>query len=92
MIYGEDGDRFLVVGSRGGAKKHPSWYLNLVQNPEVEVQVGPDRFAARARTATGKEKPKLWRKMATIWPEYEQYQAKTDRDIPVVILERLSAD
>lgn len=90
LIYGRDGDRYLVVGSNGGAKKHPSWYLNLTENPKVEVQVGAERFAARALTAAAKDKPRLWRAMASIWPEYERYQAKTDRDIPVVILERLA--
>jgi deazaflavin-dependent oxidoreductase (nitroreductase family) len=88
LIYGRDGERYLVVGSQGGADKHPSWYLNLAENPDVEVQVGADAFPARARTATAKEKPKLWRIMASIWPDYDTYQAKTDRDIPVVILER----
>jgi deazaflavin-dependent oxidoreductase (nitroreductase family) len=92
LIYGRDGDRYLVVASRGGAKNHPSWYLNLAANPEVEVQVGADRFTARASTATGDEKSRLWRSMASIWPEYDRYQAKTERDIPVVILERLAAD
>jgi deazaflavin-dependent oxidoreductase (nitroreductase family) len=91
LIYGRDGDRYLVVASRGGAKNHPSWYLNLAQNPEVDVQVGADRFTARASTATAEEKPRLWRTMASIWPEYDGYQAKTERDIPVVILERLDA-
>jgi deazaflavin-dependent oxidoreductase (nitroreductase family) len=88
LIYGKDGDRYLVVGSKGGAKDHPHWYLNLVANPEVQVQVGADQFAARARTAAAKEKPSLWRLMTSIWPEYERYQTRTTRDIPVVILER----
>ena len=88
LIYGRDGERYLVVGSQGGADKHPSWYLNLAETPDVEVQVGADAFPARARTAPAKEKPKLWRIMASIWPDYDTYQAKTDRDIPVVILER----
>ena len=87
LIYGRDGDRYLVVASQGGAEKHPFWYLNLVENPEVEVQVGPDTFAARARTASKKEKPRLWKTMTSIWPEYDQYQARTERDIPVVIIE-----
>jgi deazaflavin-dependent oxidoreductase (nitroreductase family) len=91
LIYGRDGERYLVVGSSGGGRKHPSWYLNLAENPEVEVQVGPDRFTARAHTATGKEKARLWRVMSSIWPDYDRYQAKTERDIPVVILERLAA-
>lgn len=91
LIYGRDGDRYLVVGSKGGAKKHPSWYLNLTENPEVQVQVGADRFAARALTATAEENLRLWRLMASIWPEYERYQAMTKRDIPVVVLERLGS-
>jgi deazaflavin-dependent oxidoreductase (nitroreductase family) len=90
LIYGEDGDRYLVVASKGGAKKHPSWYVNLVEHPEVQVQVGGDRFPAHARTATAEEKPRLWRVMTSIWPEYDRYQSKTDREIPVVILERLT--
>jgi deazaflavin-dependent oxidoreductase (nitroreductase family) len=90
LIYGRDGERFLVVASQGGARKHPSWYLNLVQNPEVHVQVGAEKFAARARSATPKEKPRLWRIMTSVWPEYGRYQARTTRDIPLVILERSS--
>jgi deazaflavin-dependent oxidoreductase (nitroreductase family) len=88
LIYGRDGDRYLVVASKGGSRQHPSWYRNLVEQPEVEVQVGAETFAATARTATAEEKPPLWRTMASIWPEYDNYQARTDRDIPVVILER----
>jgi deazaflavin-dependent oxidoreductase (nitroreductase family) len=88
LIYGQDGDRYLVVGSEGGAPKHPNWYHNLVDHPDVRVQVGAETFDARARTATAEEKPELWRKMASIWPDYDKYQAKTDRQIPVVILER----
>jgi deazaflavin-dependent oxidoreductase (nitroreductase family) len=92
LIYGRDKDRYLVVASRGGAKKHPAWYLNLAENPEVELQVGAERFPARARTATTKETPRLWRLMASIWPEYDRYQTRTTRDIPVVILERVPDD
>jgi deazaflavin-dependent oxidoreductase (nitroreductase family) len=91
LIYGRDGDRYLIVGSQGGADEHPFWYRNLVENPDVEVQVGAETFPARARTATAEEKPKLWRIMTSIWPDYDAYQAKTERDIPVVILERSSA-
>jgi deazaflavin-dependent oxidoreductase (nitroreductase family) len=90
LIYGRDGERFLVVASQGGARKHPSWYLNLVENTDVFVQVGEEKFAARAQPATAEEKPRLWRIMTSIWPEYDRYQARTRRDIPVVILERLS--
>jgi deazaflavin-dependent oxidoreductase (nitroreductase family) len=88
LIYGRDGDRYLVVASNGGAKKHPSWYLNLVDNPEVEVQVGADTFAARALTAPAEDKSRLWRLMASIWPDYDRYQTKAERDIPLIILER----
>jgi deazaflavin-dependent oxidoreductase (nitroreductase family) len=88
LIYGRDGDNYLVVASQGGAPTHPSWYHNLVANPDVEVQVGADKFSARARPATAAEKPPLWAVMTAIWPDYDNYQTKTDRDIPVVILER----
>jgi len=92
LIYGSDGDRYVVVASKGGAKNHPEWYLNLVENSEVEVQVGADKFKAQARSASTEEKPELWRLMTSIWPEYDSYQAKTQRDIPVVVIERQAQD
>jgi len=92
LIYGRDGDRYVVVASKGGVPKHPVWYLNLAANPEVQAQVGADRFSARARTATAEEKPRLWRLMTSIWPDYDRYQERTKREIPVVVLERLAAD
>ena len=82
-----DGERLLVVASQGGAAKHPAWYLNLTADPDEEVQVGADRFEATARPATPDEKPALWRVMTSIWQAYDDYQARTDRDIPVVILD-----
>ncbi len=88
LIYGRDGERYLVVASRGGAPAHPAWYENLAAQPEVQVQVMADRFRAHARTATAAEKPALWKKMAAIWPPYDEYQARTTRDIPLVIVER----
>ena len=88
LIYGQDGDRYLVVASNGGARNHPFWYLNLSAQPEVQVQVGAERFAARARTAGADERPRLWRLMAEIWPDYERYQKRTGREILVVVLER----
>jgi deazaflavin-dependent oxidoreductase (nitroreductase family) len=88
LIYGRHGDDYLVVASKGGAPQHPAWYLNLDANPDVEVQVGDERFRATARTATPEEKPELWRIMAAEWPAYDEYQTKTDRDIPVVVLSR----
>jgi deazaflavin-dependent oxidoreductase (nitroreductase family) len=88
LIFGQDGDRYVVVASKGGAPEHPLWYRNLQEDPEVLVQVRADRFHARARTATAEEKPALWKLMTEIWPAYDEYQEKTGRDIPVVILER----
>jgi len=88
LIYGTHDGALLVVASKGGSDEPPAWYRNLTANPDVEVQVGPDRFRARARTAGPDEKPALWREMAGIWPAYDDYQQRTDRDIPVVVLER----
>ena len=90
LIYGRDGDRYVVVASKGGAEQHPSWYLNLAANPEVEVQVGAEKFKARARTASAEEKPALWKLMTSVWPDYDSYQGKTERAIPVVVLERVA--
>ena len=90
LIYGEDGDRLVLVASRGGHKNHPAWYLNLVENPEVEVQVGADKFSARAQTASPEEKARLWPLMTSIWPAYDDYQARTEREIPEVVLERIN--
>ncbi|WP_188187886.1 nitroreductase family deazaflavin-dependent oxidoreductase [Nonomuraea sp. SYSU D8015] len=87
LIYQRHGDDYLVVASYGGAPDHPDWYKNLVAHPDVEVQVKGDRFKARARTATDDEKPEMWRVMARAWPDYDTYQQKTDRQIPVVVLE-----
>ncbi|HEY3592404.1 MAG TPA: nitroreductase family deazaflavin-dependent oxidoreductase [Polyangiaceae bacterium] len=87
LIYGRDGDHYLIVASRGGTPDHPSWYKNLVAHPDIEIQVGPDRIKARARTASAAEKPALWKKMTAIWPQYDEYQTKTSREIPVVVIE-----
>lgn len=89
LIYAEDGDRFVIVGSRGGAPEHPGWYRNLEQTPDVELQVGDEVFPARARTASGEERERLWRKANQVWPHYDEYARKTDREIPVVVLERI---
>ena len=89
LIYGRDGEAYVIVASQGGDPRHPAWYLNLQADPTAEVQVGADRFTARARTATAEEKARLWPLMTGIWPAYDDYQAKTERDIPVVLLERV---
>ena len=89
LIMEPDGDDYLIVASKGGAPAPPAWFLNLEAHPEaVEVQVKGDRFKANARTATPEEKPRMWKKMAEAWPDYDAYQQKTDREIPVVVLER----
>jgi deazaflavin-dependent oxidoreductase (nitroreductase family) len=88
LIYGRDRDRYVVVASNGGSKPHPNWYQNLVADPHVSVQIGEDTFEAIARTAAAPEKPGLWEQMVAIWPDYAKYQKKTEREIPVVILER----
>lgn len=89
LIYGQDGDNYLLVASQGGAPDHSQWYKNLVAQPEVQVQVLADKFTARARTATPDEKARLWPIMTGHWPAFDEYQTKTSRDIPVVILERV---
>jgi deazaflavin-dependent oxidoreductase (nitroreductase family) len=88
LIYGRHGDDYLVVASKGGAPEHPAWYLNLQENPEVEVQVGPDRFKATARTAGSEERAEMWKTMTAEWPDYDGYQKKTDREIPIVVISR----
>ena len=88
LIYGEADGAYVVVGSRGGAPTHPSWYLNLVAEPEVEVQVVAERFKARARTATAEERPRLWDLMVSIYPTYEELKGKTEREIPIILLGR----
>ena len=88
LIYQPHGDDYLVVASKGGSDAPPAWYLNLEADPAVDVQVKGDRFRARARTATPEEKPELWKAMTATWPAYDDYQRKTDREIPVVVLER----
>jgi deazaflavin-dependent oxidoreductase (nitroreductase family) len=88
LIYAEDGDRYVIVASKGGAPEHPGWYENLAKTPEVELQVRDEVFPARAHTAEGEEREQLWRKANEVWPHYDEYQTKTDREIPVVVLER----
>ena len=91
LIYGTAGDDYVVVASKGGADEPPAWYVNLVADPEVEVQVRGDRFKARAREATPEEKPEMWETMVAEWPAYNDYQRKTERQIPIIVLERTAA-
>jgi deazaflavin-dependent oxidoreductase (nitroreductase family) len=90
MIYGQDGDSYVVIASQGGAPTHPNWYLNLLDRPAVQVQVGPERFAARASAAEGAERDRLWKLLTGIWPNFDVYQSRTDRQIPVVVLRPMS--
>ncbi|BBY80465.1 nitroreductase family deazaflavin-dependent oxidoreductase [Mycolicibacterium pulveris] len=86
LIFGRDDEDYLVVASMGGAPMHPQWYLNLQAHPSAEIQVRDQRIAVTARTATAEEKPRLWRIMTELWPNYDVYQARTERPIPVVVL------
>ena len=87
LYYGKAGDSYIVVASKGGAPQHPGWYRNLLADPEVDVQVGTAKMKARARTATGEERARLWQEALKFWPPYADYQKKTEREIPVVVLD-----
>jgi proline iminopeptidase len=87
LIYDWDGERPVIVASKGGAPDHPGWFKNLVQTPQAEVQILDRHIAVTAREAEGEERDRLWAQMNRMWPHYEEYQAKTDRRIPVVVLE-----
>jgi len=89
LIYENAGDDYVIVASKGGAPRHPGWYRNLAKSPDVELQVLDEVFPARARTATGEERERLWRLAAAQWPAYDDYADRTDREIPVVVLERV---
>lgn len=86
LIYGRDGQDYMVVASKGGAPEHPGWYKNLLADPEIEIQVLADILPVRARTASAQEKARLWPTMTAQWPDYDKYQRSTSRDIPLVIL------
>jgi deazaflavin-dependent oxidoreductase (nitroreductase family) len=88
LIHREDGDRWVVIASKGGAPEHPSWFANLEAQPEATIQVKSERIPVRASVAQGDERLALWKAMTDVWPAYDQYQRKTDREIPVVVLER----
>jgi F420H(2)-dependent quinone reductase len=87
LIKVHDGDTYVAIASMGGAPKHPVWYLNLVADPHVMVQDGPVARDYVARVAEGEERAEWWKRAAAVYPPYDEYQAKTDRTIPVVILE-----
>jgi len=87
LFYGQASGSYFVVASKGGAPQHPGWYRNILANPEVEVQVGTKKLKSRARTAAGEERARLWQQALVFWPPYADYQRKTQREIPVVVLE-----
>jgi len=88
LIYAYRGDDVIIVASKGGAPEHPAWYLNLRDKPEGAVQVKGEKWDTRARDATDEEYGALWDQMVKEWPDYAEYQKKTDRKIPIVVLER----
>jgi deazaflavin-dependent oxidoreductase (nitroreductase family) len=88
LIHRTDGDRWVVVASKGGAPDHPGWYKNLQADPEATVQVRGEVIPVRASTAQDSERERLWKLMTEVWPDYDEYQKKTDREIPIVVFER----
>jgi deazaflavin-dependent oxidoreductase (nitroreductase family) len=88
LIHRGDGERWIVVASKGGAPEHPSWYQNLLADPEATIEVLGETVPVLASTAEGEERARLWSLMTEAWPAYDDYQARTDRQIPVVVLTR----
>jgi deazaflavin-dependent oxidoreductase (nitroreductase family) len=88
LIHRVDGEHWVVVASKGGAPANPAWFENLMAEPAVTVQVLDETFAARASIAEGAERERLWSLMTEVWPAYDEYQQRTERQIPVVVLER----
>lgn len=88
LIYGEESGDYIIIASKGGFPEHPAWYNNLVAQPQVKVQVAADKFTATATTVTNERRQTLWDIMAEVWPPYIEYQEKTNRLIPVVVLTR----
>ena len=88
LIQREVDGSYVIVASKGGAPQHPGWFLNMQEQDEVDVQVRGDRFKARHRVAEGEERERLWGLMTEVWPDYDGYQQRTDREIPIVVLER----
>jgi deazaflavin-dependent oxidoreductase (nitroreductase family) len=88
LIHRVDGERWIVVASKGGAPDHPDWYKNLEADPEATIQVKHEQIPVRASTAEGEERTRLWQLMTEVWPPYDDYQKKTSREIPVVVFSR----
>jgi deazaflavin-dependent oxidoreductase (nitroreductase family) len=90
LVFTRDGDRYVIIASKGGAPTNPDWFHNVVANPDVTVEVGPERFSARAAVAEGGERERLYAAQAALMPNFSEYQLKTTRQIPVVVLEPVS--
>jgi len=88
LIHRTDDGRWVVVASKGGAPRNPAWFENLKADPEAEIEIKDEKIPVRARAADGEERTRLWRQMTEVWPAYDDYQRHTDREIPVVVLER----
>ncbi len=88
LIHRTDGERWIIVASKGGAPDHPGWFKNMQANPDAEIDLGPEQVPVRMSIAEGEERERLWTAMAEVWPAYNTYQEKTDREIPVVVLSR----
>jgi deazaflavin-dependent oxidoreductase (nitroreductase family) len=88
LIHRTDGDDWIIVASKGGAPEHPGWFENLTVNPEAAIEVKGEEVPVLARTAEGEERARLWSLMSEVWPAYDDYQARTEREIPVVVLSR----
>jgi deazaflavin-dependent oxidoreductase (nitroreductase family) len=88
LIHRTDGDRWVIVASKGGAPEHPGWFQNLSADPNVTIEVLGETIPVRASVAEGEERARLWSLMTEVWPAYDEYQQRTDREIPIVVLER----
>ena len=88
IIFTQVGDKQVIIASKGGSPTHPAWYLNIQENPEIDVQIKGEKFRATTRTAVGEEREALWAAAVENWPNYDVYQSRTDRKIPVVVIER----
>ena len=91
IIYTQVGDKYVIIASKGGSATHPAWYLNVLENPSVEIQIKGDIFKAKVRTAASPERETLWAAAVATWPNYDVYQSRTSREIPVVVIERIDA-
>src|SRR5258706_10321040 len=89
VAYTKEGDKFVVVASKGGSHENPAWYFNLLSNPKIEVEVGSEKFKAIATNTTGEERERLYNQHAEEYPQFHEYRKKTSREIPVFLLEKI---